>query len=159
MPAKAKVIKRAARCRPTLDEYFMRMAHLAATRSTCMRRAVGAIVVKEKRVLTTGYNGVPKGMRHCEEVGCLREKLKVPSGQRHELCRGVHAEQNAIVQAAYFGVSIKDASMYVTMSPCSVCAKMIVNAGIVSVIYESGYPDELALEVLSEGKVQVRKLA
>jgi dCMP deaminase len=97
-------------------------------------------------------------MRHCEEVGCLREKLKVPSGQRHELCRGVHAEQNAIVQAAYFGVSIKDASMYITMSPCSVCAKMIVNAGIVSVIFESGYPDELALEVLSEGKVQVRKL-
>ena len=145
--------------RPTSDEYFMQMAHLAATRSTCLRRAVGAIVVKEKRVLTTGYNGAPKGMRHCEEVGCLRERLKVPSGERHELCRGVHAEQNAIVQAAYFGVSIKDASMYVTNSPCSVCAKMIVNAGIASVIYETGYPDELALEVLSEAKVLVRKLA
>jgi len=145
--------------RPSSDDYFMQMAHLAATRSTCIRRAVGAIIVKEKRVLTTGYNGAPKGMRHCEEVGCLREQMKVPSGQRHELCRGVHAEQNAIVQAAYFGVSIKDASMYITMSPCSVCAKMIVNAGISSVIYESGYPDELALEVLSEGKVQVRKLA
>ena len=134
--------------RPTVDEYFMKMAHLAATRSTCIRRAVGAVVVKEKRVLTTGYNGAPKGMRHCQEVGCLREKLNVPSGQRHELCRGVHAEQNAIVQAAYFGASIKGASMYVTNSPCSVCAKMIVNAGIVAVVFETGYPDELAIEVL-----------
>jgi dCMP deaminase len=136
----------------------MQMANLAATRSTCVRRAVGAVVVKEKRLLSTGYNGAPRGLRHCEEVGCLRERMKVPSGQRHELCRGVHAEQNAIVQAAYFGVSIKDATMYVTNSPCSVCAKMMVNAGITSVVYGDGYPDELALEVLKEGGVQVRKL-
>ncbi|MFH0815572.1 MAG: dCMP deaminase family protein [Methanobacteriota archaeon] len=155
---KGKTDKRAAAKRPTIDEYFMRMAHLAATRSTCVRRAVGAVIMKEKRVLTTGYNGAPKGMRHCEEVGCMREKLRVPSGERHELCRGVHAEQNAIIQAAYFGVSIKDATMYITNSPCSVCAKMIVNAGITSVIYEAGYPDELALEVLNEANVQVRKL-
>jgi dCMP deaminase len=144
--------------RPSIDDYFMRMAHLAATRSTCERRAVGAVVVKEKRILTTGYNGAPKGMRHCDEVGCLRERLKVPSGQRHELCRGVHAEQNAIVQAAYFGASIKDATMYITNSPCSVCAKMIVNSGISDVIYQDGYPDELALEVLKEGGVSTRKM-
>jgi len=144
--------------RPAIDEYFMLMAHLASTRSTCIRRAVGAVIVKEKRVLTTGYNGAPRGMAHCEEVGCLREKLNVPSGQRHELCRGVHAEQNAIVQAAYFGASIKDATMYVTNSPCSVCAKIIVNAGIVRVFYEDGYPDELALEVLGDGGVEVRKI-
>jgi dCMP deaminase len=145
--------------RPTIDDYFMQMAHLAATRSTCVRRAVGAVIVKEKRVLTTGYNGAPRGMAHCEEVGCLREKLKVPSGQRHELCRGVHAEQNAIVQAAYFGASIKGATMYITNSPCSVCAKLIVNAGIAKIFYEDGYPDELALEVLREGGVEVVKFA
>ena len=145
--------------RPAIDEYFMQMAHLAATRSTCMRLAVGAVIAKEKRLLSTGYNGAPRGMAHCEEVGCLRERLKVPSGQRHELCRGVHAEQNAIVQAAYFGVSIKDATMYVTNSPCSVCAKLIVNAGITRVFYRDGYPDELALEVLGEGGVTVKKLA
>lgn len=123
-----------------------------------MRRGVGAVVVLEKRVLATGYNGVPRGMRHCAEAGCLRERLKVPSGERHELCRGVHAEQNAIVQAAYFGVSIKGASIYITNSPCSVCAKMIVNAGISEVIYADGYPDKLALEVLKEGKVAFRML-
>jgi len=144
--------------RPTIDEYFMQMAHLVATRSTCLRRNVGAVIVKEKRVLSTGYNGAPKGMRHCEETGCLRQKLKVPPGERHELCRGVHAEQNAIVQAAYFGVSIKDATMYITNHPCSVCSKMLVNAGMTCVIYEDGYPDDLALEVLREGGIETRKL-
>jgi dCMP deaminase len=144
--------------RPSIDEYFMRMAHLVATRSTCLRRSVGAVIVKDKRVLSTGYNGAPKGMKHCAEVGCLREKLKVPRGERHELCRGVHAEQNAVIQAAYFGVSIKDAKMYITNSPCSVCAKMLVNAGVTEVVFEDGYPDELAIEVLRDGSVSVRKL-
>jgi len=157
MPAKAP--KKGKSVRPTIDEYFMQMAHLVATRSTCLRRNVGAIIVKDKRVLSTGYNGAPKGMRHCEETGCLRQKLNVPPGERHELCRGVHAEQNAIVQAAYFGVSIKNATMYITNHPCSVCSKMLVNAGITHVVYEDGYPDELALEVLKEGGVETRKLS
>ena len=142
--------------RPTVDEYFMQMAQLVGSRATCMRRAVGAVIVKDKRVLSTGYNGAPKGMKHCEEVGCLRQQLKVPSGERHELCRGVHAEQNAIIQAALFGVSIKGASMYITNYPCSVCAKMIVNAGIEEVVYGDGYPDDLALQVLTDGMVAAR---
>jgi dCMP deaminase len=143
--------------RPSVDEYFMEMAKLVSTRATCMRRSVGAVVVKDKRVLSTGYNGAPKGMKHCEDVGCLRQQLKVPSGERHELCRGVHAEQNAIIQAALFGVSIKGASMYITNYPCSVCAKMMVNSGIEEVVFGDGYPDDLALQVLTEGEVKVRK--
>ncbi|MEW5937474.1 MAG: cytidine/deoxycytidylate deaminase family protein [Candidatus Thermoplasmatota archaeon] len=143
--------------RPSIDEYFMRMAELVSTRATCLRRAVGAVIVMEKRVLSTGYNGAPRGMRHCAETGCLREQLKVPPGERHELCRGVHAEQNAIIQAALFGVSIRGSKMYVTDHPCSVCAKMIVNAGIEEVIYKEGYPDELSLQVLSEGGVRTRQ--
>ncbi|MBI5000698.1 MAG: dCMP deaminase family protein [Euryarchaeota archaeon] len=135
----------------------MEMAKLVSTRATCMRRSVGAVIVKDKRVLSTGYNGAPKGMRHCEEVGCLRQRLNVPSGERHELCRGVHAEQNAIIQAALFGVSIKGATMYVTNYPCSVCAKMMVNSGIEEVVFGDGYPDELALQVMAEGGAKVRK--
>lgn len=142
--------------RPTNDEYFMDMAYLVSKRSTCLRRRVGAVIVADKRVLTTGYNGAPRGLPHCEDTGCLREQMKVPSGQRHELCRGVHAEQNAIIQAAVFGVSVKGASIYITNSPCSVCAKMIVNAGIAEVIYEHEYPDELATEFLEQSDVRVR---
>ena len=100
--------------RPSADEYFMNMAQLVATRSTCVRRQVGAVIVKDKRVLSTGYNGAPKGSKHCDELGCIRVKLNVPSGTRHELCRGVHAEQNAVIQAAYFGVSVKDSTIYTT---------------------------------------------
>jgi dCMP deaminase len=114
-------------------------------------------VVKEKHILSTGYNGAPKGMRHCKDVGCLREKLKVPSGERHELCRGLHAEENAIIQAAFFGVSIKDATIYCTLHPCSVCAKMIINAGIKEIVYEEGYPDKLSKEILKESGIKVRQ--
>jgi len=126
---------------------------LAAKRSTCTRRAVGAAIVKDRRILATGYNGAPSHVRHCADVGCLRERLNVPSGERHELCRGIHAEQNAIIQAAYHGVSIKGASLYCTNQPCSICAKMIINAGIVRIVYQAGYADPLAIEMLNEAEV------
>jgi len=142
--------------RPTIDEYFMEMAHLVSTRSTCLRRKVGAVIVKDKRVLTTGYNGAPKGIAHCEKVGCMRQKLNVPSGERHELCRGVHAEQNAIIQAAVFGVGVGGAIIYITNYPCSVCAKIMLNAGITEVIYDGDYKDDLAIQLLAESKIKVR---
>ena len=141
--------------RPSKDEYFMEMAVLASSRSTCLRRSVGAVLVKNGHVLSTGYNGAPKGLDHCEVTGCIRDKLNVPSGERHELCRGVHAEQNAIIQAAYFGVSVDGAKMYITNHPCSVCAKMMLNAGIVEVIYKGDYNDELAVELLKEGSIKI----
>ena len=144
--------------RPGWDEYFMKTPHLVSERSTCLRRKVGAIIVKDKRILATGYNGAPSGIAHCEEVGCLREKLKVPSGERHELCRGLHAEQNAIIQAALHGVSVKDSAMYITNQPCVICAKMIINAGIREVIFEGNYPDKLAADFLKESKIKIRIL-
>lgn len=144
--------------RPSYDDYFMQMAHVVATRSTCLRRKVGAIIVKEKHILSTGYNGAPKGLMHCSEIGCMREKMKVKRGEKHELCRGLHAEQNAIIQAAVFGVSIKDGSLYTTHAPCSVCAKMLINAGIKEIIYENDYPDELAMNMLTESNIGIRKL-
>ncbi len=140
------------------DEYFMEMAHLVKKRSTCTRREVGCVVVKNRHVLTTGYNGNPKGMKHCSEIGCLRDELNVPSGERHELCTGLHAEQNAIIQASLFGISIDGATMYCTNSTCSVCAKMLINAGIKEFVYEDGYPDELAQKILKDCKIKVRKL-
>ncbi|PYB68909.1 cytidine deaminase [Thermoplasma sp. Kam2015] len=143
--------------RPTWDEYFMRMAYLAASRTNCIRRKVGAVIVKDKNVLATGYNGPPSGTAHCDVVGCIREDLKVPSGERHELCRGLHAEQNAIIQAAVHGVSIKDATIYVTTHPCVVCSKMIMNAQIKEIVYAEGYPDELAELMLLESDIKVRK--
>ncbi|HOQ25420.1 MAG TPA: cytidine/deoxycytidylate deaminase family protein [Methanomassiliicoccaceae archaeon] len=143
--------------RPDNDTYFMRMAELVATRSTCLRRNVGAVVVKEKRVLTTGYNGAPKGMEHCEVVGCVRMNNHIESGTRHELCRGVHAEQNAVIQAAYFGVSIKDSTIYTTNFPCVMCAKILVNAGINEIVYKDDYIDELSKKLLEESKVVVRR--
>ena len=143
--------------RPDWDEYFMRMAHLVSSRSTCLRRKVGAVLVKDRRILATGYNGAPQGLPHCEEIGCLREKLKVPSGVRHEICRGLHAEQNVIIQAALHGVSIKGSTLYITCAPCSICAKMIINAGIKKVIYEDSYPDEMAKEFLKKAKVKLEK--
>ena len=145
--------------RPSIDEYFMKMAHLAASRSTCLRRKVGAVIVKENRVLSTGYNGAPKGLPHCEEVGCLRKDKNIPSGERHELCRGVHAEQNAIIQAAVFGTSIKDAKIYSTNLPCVVCTKLLINASITEIIYDEEYIDELAKEVLGQSDVKVRRFA
>lgn len=144
--------------RPDWDTYFMEIAQLVSKRSTCLRRKVGAVLVKDKRILATGYNGAPTGLLHCKEVGCVREKLKIPSGERHELCRGLHAEQNAILQAAYHGVSIKGSKLYVTCHPCSVCAKMIINAGIEELIIKEGYPDKMAENILKEGKIKVRYL-
>ncbi len=142
--------------RPSWDEYFMEAAELASTRSSCLRRHVGAVIVKDKRIIATGYNGAPAGLAHCGELGgCLREKLGVPSGQRHELCRAVHAEQNAIIQAAAMGISIEGANMYITHQPCSVCAKMIINAGIDKIIVKEGYPDEMAIELLHEAGKRV----
>ncbi len=145
--------------RPDNDTYFMEMAELVAKRSTCLRRNVGAVVVKEKRVLTTGYNGTPRGLRHCAEVGCVRQENHIESGTRHELCRGVHAEQNAVIQAAYFGVSIKDSIIYTTNYPCVMCAKILVNAGICEIVYKDEYIDELSKKVLEESKMNVRKYA
>ena len=145
--------------RPSWDEYFMEIAKLAATRSTCLRREIGAVIVKDKKILSTGYNGAPTGLRHCAEVGCLRDKLNIPSGERHELCRAVHAEQNAIVQAASFGVSIRGATLYSTVQPCILCSKLIINARIERVVIAEGYPDELSLEMLAEAEIAVEKLS
>jgi dCMP deaminase len=143
--------------RPDNDTYFMRMADLVSTRSTCLRRQVGAVVVKEKRVLSTGYNGAPRGLRHCAEVGCVRQQANVESGTRHELCRGVHAEQNAVIQAAYFGVSIKDSTIYTTNFPCVMCTKILVNAGITEIVYKDEYVDPLSRDILNESGVRVRQ--
>jgi len=141
--------------RPSWETYFMDIAFLVAKRSTCRRRAVGSVIVKNRRILSTGYNGAPSGIRHCIEVGCLREELKVPSGQCHELCRGIHAEQNAIIQAAFHGVSIKDSTLFCTNLPCSICAKMIINAGITRIYYHSGYADKMSEEMLKEANIRV----
>ncbi len=143
--------------RPDWNSYFMEIATLVSKRSTCLRRQVGAIVVKDRNILTTGYNGVPSGITHCEVTGCLREKLNVPSGERHELCRGLHAEQNAIIQAAYHGTSIKDSVLYCTNLPCSICSKMIINAGIKKIIYQDGYMDKLAGEMINESGIVLER--
>ncbi len=144
--------------RPDWNEYFMKIAILISERSTCLRRHVGAIIVKEKRILATGYNGAPKGLQHCFEVGCLREKMKIPSGERQELCRGIHAEQNAIIQAACHGVSIKGSLLYTTNFPCIVCAKMCINAGIMKIFFQADYPDELSQQILKEADVEIFKI-
>lgn len=144
--------------RPSWDDYFFQIAQQVATRSTCLRRRVGAVLVKDKRILSTGYNGAPRGISHCVEVGCLREQLKIPSGERHELCRALHAEQNAIVQAALHGVKIEGASLYSTHQPCSLCAKMIINAGIVEVYFDEGYPDELAATFFAEAGIKLHRV-
>jgi dCMP deaminase len=136
----------------------MAIARLAATRSTCLRRQIGAVIVRDKKILSTGYNGAPSGLKHCLDIGCLREKLKIPSGERHELCRATHAEQNAIVQAASFGVSIKDGIIYSTTHPCIMCTKLIINAGIKKIIIEDGYPDKLSEGMLREAKIKVIRL-
>ena len=145
--------------RPTWDEYFMEMAELTAKRSTCSRRQVGAVIVRDNRAVATGYNGAPRGLAHCEEKGgCLRQKLNIPSGQRHELCRALHAEQNAIISAASMGNAIEDGTIYITHQPCVICAKMIVNAGIKRIVVREGYPDELAREILDEAGLTVERL-
>ena len=141
--------------RPSWDEYFMSIADLAATRSTCLRRQVGAVIVKDKRILATGYNGAPKGLPHCLEVGCMRERLGIPSGERHELCRAIHAEQNAVVQAATSGVDITGGTIYTTTFPCSLCSKIIINSGIVRIVCRTGYPDDLSRQLLLEGGLEI----
>lgn len=142
--------------RPDWDEYFMNIAEIVAKRSTCLRRQVGAVIVREKRILATGYNGAPENVKHCIEVGCLRDKLKIPSGERHELCRGLHAEQNAIIQAARFGINIENSIIYCTHQPCILCAKMLINVGIKKIIIKEGYPDKLSLDMLKEAKIPVK---
>ncbi len=144
--------------RPSWDEYFMKIAAQVSERSTCLRRQVGAILVKDKRILATGYNGAPSGLRHCSEVGCLRESHGAESGEKHELCRGLHAEQNAIIQAALHGIQIKGSIMYCTHQPCVLCAKMIVNGGIEKFKYLEGYPDPLAKEILDEAEIRLVKI-
>ena len=143
--------------RPSWTDYFMNITELVAKRSTCTRRAVGAVLVKDKQILATGYNGAPTGVSHCEDTGCLREKLNIPSGERHELCRGVHAEQNAIVQAAYYGVSINGATLFCTNLPCSICAKMLINSGIKTIYFKSGYADAISEEMMAEANIEVIK--
>lgn len=144
--------------RPTWDAYFLSIADLVSKRSTCLRRSVGAVLVKDRRILATGYNGAPSKIVHCDVTGCIREKLRIPSGERHELCRGLHAEQNAFLQAALHGTSLKDASLYSTTQPCIICAKMIINAGIKEVVIKGDYPDKMAKEFLREAKVKIRTL-
>ena len=143
--------------RPSYDEYFMEMAHVVSKRSTCLRRNVGAILVKDKHILSTGYNGAPKGFKHCAEVGCIRKKMDISSGERHELCRGLHAEQNAIIQAAVFGTSITSSTLYCTNAPCVVCVKMLINAGVKGIIYSGDYPDKLAKKMLGESNLKIKR--
>ncbi len=145
--------------RPTWDQYFMEMAELTAKRSTCIRRSVGAVIVKDRHAIATGYNGAPSGIAHCEERGgCIRQKLNIPSGQRHELCMALHAEQNAIIQAAAMGNSIEGGTIYITHQPCAICAKMIINAGIKRIVIKEGYPDELAASILEEAGLKIEKI-
>ena len=141
--------------RPTWDEYFMEIAGVAKKRSTCVRRRVGSVIVKENRILATGYNGAPMKIEHCQEDTCIRAKQNVPSGQRHELCRGLHAEQNAIIQAAKHGINIDSATIYCTTQPCVICAKMIINAGIKRIVYDGAYKDPLSEEILEESGVEI----
>jgi dCMP deaminase len=144
--------------RPDWNSYFMEIAQIVSKRSTCIRRNVGALIVKNKQILATGYNGAPIGLKHCMEVGCLREQMKIAPGERHELCRGLHAEQNAIIQAAYHGVTINGAHLYCTHLPCSICIKMLINSGIEKVFYLDGYPDGLSLKMIDESSIHIEKV-
>lgn len=141
--------------RPSWQQYFMEMAFLASKRSTCLRRKVGAILVRDNQIISSGYNGSPKGISHCAQTGCLREQLNVPSGQNHELCRGVHAEQNAIIQASLNGSNTRNTHLYCTHQPCSICAKLIINAEINTVYVANPYPDELAQKLFHESNIEV----
>lgn len=141
--------------RPSWDDYFLRIAFVVSSRSTCLRRHVGAVLVLDKRILATGYNGAPSGLPHCNETGCLREEMGVPSGQRHELCRGLHAEMNGLLQAARHGICIDGATVYCTCTPCSLCAKMLINGGIKRIVVAGDYPDELASMMLNQAGIDV----
>lgn len=135
----------------------MSITLLVARRSTCLRRHVGCAVVKDRRILATGYNGAPGGVKHCQEIGCIRGRMGIAAGERHELCRGVHAEQNAIIQAATFGVSIAGATVYTTHQPCFICTKMLINAKVGRIIFQESYPDKLAVSMLRESGVEFVK--
>ncbi len=142
------------------DKRFMQMAYLVANWSSCFKenRQVGAVVVSDKRILTTGYNGASSGIRSCKDKGfCIRQEMGIPSGTHHELCYAVHAEQNAIIQAAKLGISLDGTTMYVTHQPCSICAKMIINSGIKRVVYREGYPDEFAQQLFAECGIDVEQ--
>lgn len=141
--------------RPGWDEYFMKIASVVSERSTCLRRQVGAVLVRERQILSTGYNGAPKNMKHCCETGCIRKKMKVPSGEKHELCRGLHAEMNALTQAAANGMNVAGSTIYTTASPCSLCAKMLINAGIVQVVTRDRYPDSLSEDLFREAGITI----
>jgi dCMP deaminase len=141
--------------RPSWDEYFIELADLVASRSTCLRRQVGAVLVRKERIIATGYNGAPRGLGHCLELGCLRAEMGIPSGQRYELCRGVHAEQNAIINAAYYGVSTQDTVLYCTNQPCIICARILINAGIVRVVHRGNFSDTLALQFMQEAGIEL----
>ncbi|MCQ4573811.1 MAG: cytidine/deoxycytidylate deaminase family protein [Candidatus Brocadiales bacterium] len=141
--------------RPSWDEYFLKITSEVAQRSTCLRRQVGATLVLDKHILATGYNGAPKGLVHCTEIGCLRDKLGIPSGERQELCRGLHAEMNALLQAANLGISMEGATLYTTSHPCVLCAKMLINCGVRRIVALSDYPDWLAKEMLQEAGIKV----
>ncbi len=151
--------KEPADLRPPWDLYFLNITEQIAERSTCLRRKTGALLVKDKRILATGYNGAPSGLKHCFEVGCLREDREIASGEHHELCRGLHAEQNAIIQAALHGIKINGATLYSTHQPCVLCAKMLINAGVKEIFFRDKYPDKLAEDILKETKVKVVHLA
>jgi dCMP deaminase len=144
--------------RPSWDEYFMAIAEQVGGRSTCLRRSIGAVLVKDKRILATGYNGVPSGLAHCEDVGCIRDQRGIPSGTQHELCRGIHAEQNAVIQAAKHGTAIAGSTVYTTHHPCVLCAKILINAGITGIVYREAYPDALSVELLKEAGVTMRRI-
>lgn len=148
---------KAGKIRPTWDEYFMRLAQLVATRSTCLRRQVGAVLVRDKRILATGYNGAPSGMAHCLDIGCIRDQLKIPSGTRAEICRAIHAEQNAIIQCAVYGVPTRGSTIYITHQPCTICTKILIGAGIKRIVYLEPYPDEFAQGLLKEARVKLEK--
>jgi len=141
--------------RPSIDTYFLEIASVVATRSTCERHNVGSVIVKDKRILATGYNGAPSGMEHCHDIRCIRNLENIPSGTRHEKCRAVHAEQNAIIQAAIHGVSIAGGTLYCTHQPCILCAKMIINAEIERVVFKERYPDTEAIEFFKEAGVAI----
>ncbi|HCC55450.1 MAG TPA: cytidine deaminase [Desulfobulbaceae bacterium] len=144
--------------RPSWDEYFMSITEMVAQRSTCLRRKVGAILVRDKRIIATGYNGAPAKVSHCLDIGCLREQQGIPSGERHELCRGLHAEQNSIIQAALHGFSVEGATLYCTNMPCAICSKMLINARIEKIYYKEGYADSLSSLLLAEAQVPVVQL-
>lgn len=151
--SKKKMKKRHSR--PSWDDYFMQIAQVVASRSTCLRRRVGAVIVKDKRIISTGYNGAPSGLTHCADrpEGCLRNAQNIPSDERHEICLALHAEQNAIIQAALHGVSTKNSTIYVTIKPCVICTKMIINAGIKSVFFHGNYPDKMSEPLLKEAGI------